>query len=254
MAAMIIPARFNGPPTSGNGGYCAGLLAAAWSERADGDRGGRTDPGTVAEITLRAPIPLDTPLDLRTGADGAVCLHEGERLLAEARGARLDLEVPPSPGLSAAAAAGAIGRWRSAQSIGNAYLRCFGCGVSREAHDGLRLAPSPIEGSERVATDWTPDPGIAGPDGHTVSDPIVWAALDCPAGIAWNYRLADGPPLVTGRMTVAIDAPIRVGEPHVVIGWPILAEGRKLHAGTAIFDAQGRVLARSRQLWLIPKT
>ena len=52
-------------------------------------------------------------------------------------------------------------------------------------------------------------------------EPIVGAALACPAGIAWNYRLVDGPPLVTGRMTVAVDAPVPVGEPLRVIGWPI---------------------------------
>jgi acyl-CoA thioesterase FadM len=86
-----------------------------------------------------------------------------------------------------------------------------------------------------------------------VPDPIVWAALDCPAGIAWNYRLQDAPPLVTGRMTVRIDAPVPVGESLMVIGWPIEAEGRKLHAGTALVDARGRVLARSRQLWMIPR-
>ena len=54
-------------------------------------------------------------------------------------------------------------------------------------------------------------------------------------------------------MAVAIDGPVRAGQPHVVIGWPILAEGRKLHAGSALFDASGRVLARSRQLWIIPR-
>jgi len=54
-------------------------------------------------------------------------------------------------------------------------------------------------------------------------------------------------------MAVVIDAPVRTGEPHVVIGWPIMADGRKLHAGSALFDASGRVLARSRQLWIIPR-
>jgi hypothetical protein len=30
-------------------------------------------------------------------------------------------------------------------------------------------------------------------------------------------------------------------------------DGRELHAGTAIFDAAGKALARSRQLWLMAR-
>jgi hypothetical protein len=41
---MIIPARFNGPPGSGNGGYSAGLFAG----------------GARCEVTPRVPPPLDT--------------------------------------------------------------------------------------------------------------------------------------------------------------------------------------------------
>jgi hypothetical protein len=40
----------------------------------------------------------------------------------------------------------------------------------------------------------------------------------------------------------------------VVAGWPIRQDGRKLHAGTAIFDEQGRLRARSLQLWLLLRT
>jgi hypothetical protein len=56
--------------------------------------------------------------------------------------------------------------------------------------------------------------------------------------------------MMTGRMTAAIDVPLRAGESYVVIGWPIARDGRKLHAGTAIVGGDGRVHARSLQLWL----
>ncbi|MCJ9705122.1 hypothetical protein MOV74_28970, partial [Bradyrhizobium sp. SHOUNA76] len=49
MTPIIIDKRYCGPPNSGNGGYVCGRLA-------------RHIPGG-AEITLRAPPPLDTPLD-----------------------------------------------------------------------------------------------------------------------------------------------------------------------------------------------
>jgi len=48
MQTMTIPRRFRGPPNSGNGGYVCGMLA-------------RQIAG-AAEITLRAPPPLETEL------------------------------------------------------------------------------------------------------------------------------------------------------------------------------------------------
>ena len=49
MTEIIIDKRFCGPPNSGNGGYVCGRLA-------------RHIPGG-AEVTLRAPPPLDKSLD-----------------------------------------------------------------------------------------------------------------------------------------------------------------------------------------------
>ena len=260
--SLVIAPRFNGPAHSGNGGYAAGLLAGQWLARQGGMRGlaggartsgdGAWPASPAVEVTLRAPLPLGRPLRLQSaGADG-LSLMDGDVLLAQARTADLSLEVPPSPELAQAAAAGALGRLHAARGMGNSYLTCFGCGVGREAHDGLRIVPSPVGDDGLVASDWTPHPALADEHGR-VPDEIVWAALDCPAGIAWNHRLRDGPALVTGQMVVVIDEPVRTGQPHVVIGWPIVAEGRKLHAGSALFDASGRVLARSRQLWIIPR-
>ena len=47
---MIIPARFNGPPGSANGGYACGLVSEAL--------------GGGFEVTLLLPPPLETELDL----------------------------------------------------------------------------------------------------------------------------------------------------------------------------------------------
>ena len=48
--SLSIPARFNGPLDSGNGGYSAGLIAGFM--------------GGAAEVDLRRPVPLDTRLDV----------------------------------------------------------------------------------------------------------------------------------------------------------------------------------------------
>jgi len=234
---LMIPRRFNGPPASGNGGYVAGLLAERLGARS-------------VEVTLRAPPPLDTTLATRARDDGGLELLDGDTVLAEARVADFALDVPAAPSPEDAAAAGAIGRMLAHARTGDPYRRCFGCGIDRD--DGMRLVPSPVGDAGVVACDWTPAAALAGPDG-TLGAPLAWAALDCPAGIAWTHRLPDGGQMVTGRITARVDAPLRAGERYVVIGWPIAQDGRKLHAGTAIVDATGTVRARSLQLWLLSR-
>ncbi len=235
MAPLTIPGRFNGPPASGNGGYVGGLLAERLGERS-------------VEVTLRAPPRLDAPLSLLQREGGSLALVDGDTLLAEARAAEFALEVPPAPSLEYAAAAGAIGRMLAHRRTGDPYRRCFGCGIDRE--DGLLIVPSPVGEAGVVATDWSPPAALAEPDG-TVGAPLAWTALDCPAGFAWTHRLPEDAQMVTGRITARIDVPLRAGERYVVIGWPIAQDGRKLHAGTAIVDAEGVVRARSLQLWLL---
>jgi hypothetical protein len=38
-----------------------------------------------------------------------------------------------------------------------------------------------------------------------------------------------------------------------VVGWPLGEDGRKLHAGTALFGTDGTVLAVARQVWILPR-
>lgn len=235
---IVVAHRFNGPPASGNGGYVGGLLAQCLG-------------AASVEVTLRAPPPLDTALDVRPRDAGGLRLMHDDRLLAEAVAAPFTLEVPPAPPLADAAAAGALGRLRAHQRTGNPYRRCIGCGIDRD--DGLRLLVAPVGDDGRVATDWTPDRALAQADG-TLPVEIAWIALDCPAGLAWSHRLPDAGPLVTARIAARVDAPVRAGEPHVVYAWPIARDGRKLTAGSAIARADGQVLACSLQLWLLPRS
>ena len=43
-----------------------------------------------------------------------------------------------------------------------------------------------------------------------------------------------------------------VGEPCVVVGWPLGEEGRKLYAGTALYGESGPPLARALATWIAP--
>lgn len=237
----LIPARFNGPRTSANGGWAAGGLAQ------------RLRPGPVS-VSLRAPVPLDRPLMVQPAEPGRWQLLAEGLLLAEAEPADpWAPELPHLPEAAAAEEAGALARWRSRQR-GTAwpYAHCFACGFARE--DGLQIIPGPVgdPAAGTVATTWVP-PAILADDHGQVLPEATWAALDCSAGIAWSHRLGSQAPMVTARMTVELRAPLRVGERLRVVGWPIAQDGRKLHAGTAIVDDAGQLRAHSRQLWVMPR-
>lgn len=241
--SLRIEARFNGPATSGNGGWTAGAVACLWGD------GAGAGPVTVA---LRAPVPLDKPLAVRRAAGGAIHLLNPEgAVVVEAEPAALDLAVPTPPTVEAAEAAGALGRLRNQRRpLDSAYARCFVCGFARE--DGLRLSPGPVgDAAGVVATTWVPAADLANPAGQVRTE-ALWAALDCPAGMAWGEQLPDAP-MVTVRMTVAIERPLYPGQRLRVLAWPLARDGRKLHAGSALVDDAGTVCARSQQLWLMPK-
>jgi hypothetical protein len=233
---LIIDPRYNGPNTSGNGGWVAGSLA-------------RLLGAEPVSVSLRAPAPLAVPLLVGRRDDGSVTLENDGTLIAEAGFAPLELDVPKAPDPDEAEAAGALARKVSVQAANTPYAHCFSCGSTRG--DGLRIVPGPVGDDGIVATNWTPS--LSGGAGDALSVEATWAALDCSAGFAWMHRLAAGTPIVTARMTAVIDQPLQAGRQYIVIGWPIVQEGRKLHAGTAIFDATGKVQARSRQLWLIQR-
>lgn len=231
MARLTIAERFNGPSGSGNGGYSAGLLAAELEG--------------PAVVSLRSPVPLDRPLDL-VREDGTVRAFDGETLVAEAEpAAALTLDVPAPV---AAAEARAAMRDYSAPREGP-FSRCFVCGPARE--DCMEVFASQVPGRDGlVATTWTPPAWSADADG-VVRPEFVWAALDCP-----TYFAVYGREPVLGflvRQQVEIEAPIRVGVEHVVLAWPLAADGRKRSAGAAVLGPEGEQLARCGALMVGPR-
>jgi hypothetical protein len=227
---LRIEERFCGPPRSANGGYLGGRLAALV--------GGR------AEVTFRRATPLERPL--RVERDGnAVGLYDGDALCAASRAVSLDV-VPPDPVSleEARAAAEAFPRW-----VDHPIPRCFVCGPDRAEGDGLRIFPGPVPGREAIyAAPWTPDASVADAGG-VVLDEHHWAALDCTGAFAVNE-----PPrglALLGTLAAEILRPLRVGEEVVVAGWPIAVDGRKLHAGTALYRATGELCAVARALWIL---
>lgn len=224
---VTIPRRFNGPPTSGHGGYSCGAVA----ELVDG----------VAEVTLRMPPPLDVAMSVERNGEHVRVVHAGA-IVAEARPTHVDAaDVPPPVALDAAERAS-----RGYPGFeGHAFPTCFACGPDRVPGDGLRIFPGPVEGTDIVAASWTP----SGDLGDPVEDVFLWAALDCPSG--WAVLARHRAVGVLGRMALVRVGDVRAGVPHVVTGWATAEpDGRKLFSGSAVFDHDGGVLAVARATWI----
>jgi hypothetical protein len=230
--SLRIPGRFNGPLDSGNGGYSAGAMAAFVQG--------------PAEVSLRAPVPLDTRLEVVGEGDGSVQVLDGETLVAEARPvSELDIEVPPT--VSTQDARAATERYR-APAVGN-FSRCFVCGPARE--DALGVFAGAVEGRHVVASPWTP-PRWAADSSGTVRPELVWAVLDCPTYFA-TYMDESLGPAVLARMAARIDAPVVADREQIVVAWPIEVDGRKRHAASAVLSGDGRPLASARVLLIEPR-
>jgi hypothetical protein len=235
--SLTIAPRFCGPPDSGNGGYLAGLVAGYL--------------GGPAEVTLRLPPPLDRPLALERDDHGGARVLHGDTLIAEATGLQAGacFELPPPVSVEQARAAGAISPLRLHSEL-HPFPTCFVCGPQRAPGDGLRICVGPVPGTELSADTWHPHQELADAAGE-VRPEFWWAALDCPGGIAALLGAApDGAAYLLGRLAARQLGPVRAGEPHVVAGWPLGAQGRKILAGSALFTASGQAVAVARATWV----
>jgi hypothetical protein len=230
--SVSIPRRFNGPLESGHGGYCSGAIASLL----DG----------AAQVSLRRPVPLDTPLDVTREGDGSVHVLDGVTLVIEGRSApefEVEVPAPVSPHEARAAARGYRGR------SDGLFSRCFVCGRARE--DAFGVFAGGVDGRQLVASPWTPPPWTADAAGRVLPE-FVWAVLDCPTYFAL-YRNGELPLSVLAQLTARIDGPVTAGEEHVVIAWPMEADGRKRYAGSAVLSSDGEALAVARALLIEPR-
>ena len=221
-ATVTIDRRYRGPRTSANGGYTAGLLGSRL--------------GDAAEVTLRLPPPLERPSTVPRDGE-RLLLEDGDALVAEAVAGDpgVSAPTPPSPAEAEAAAAG-IGAWgrRSSPSASSAArARTAAASASTRARPRPRRARRDDLGCARRRA-----------RGRLGGDRLP-RRLRC--------SRSRGGVAVLARMTARIDRLPAEGERCVVVGWPLGEDGRKLHAGTALYGARGDVLAVSRQLWILPR-
>jgi hypothetical protein len=230
-STVTVPAARCGPPGMANGGWVCGTVA------------GHLGPGPV-DVTLRAPTPLETPLDLRAADDRATLSHGGQLLVEAVRSSVPVRPVAPVAWEAAIAAeSGFVGYGD------HPFPGCFVCGTERPVGDGLRVFPAPVAGTGRHAAVVTVDPALAGPDGR-LSPATVWAVLDCPT--AW-VNMTPGAVALLGRLSAEVRVLPRAGEPLLVVAESAGIEGRKAFGRASIHDRSGRLLAASRAVWIAPR-
>jgi hypothetical protein len=228
---VIVPARFSGPPNSGNGGYTCALLAR--------------HIGNPAEVTLRKPIPIEREMQVVRN-DENFKLVAGEELIAEGKSTTIELDLPrPIKYADAQAAAEESPAFKN-----HPFPTCFVCGPQRAHGDGLRIFPGIISESEigrTFACAWEPAREFADASGN-IKPEFIWSAMDCPTGFAGGFPYMGK--LVTGRLAVKVIAPIRAEEKCVIMSWPLGIEGRKHHAAAALFGEDGTVRAEAKATWI----
>ncbi len=233
---IVVGRGQRGPILSGNGGYVGGLLAKALGEE------------HAVEVTYRAPVPLEMPLDIvRDGADRLRLMH-ADTLICEARRAELAF-VPEVPAID----------WSRAERIwsaggshaGSAFAGCIVCGRERAEGDGLRVWGGPTGAGGESWSVYHPHAAHAGADGR-IGFEYVWGTLDCPG--AWAAQDPDDwRPALTGRMTARIVARPKAGERCLVVGRRTGVDGRKLHSTTALYTESGTLCAVASQTWIVLK-
>ena len=252
---LVVPSRFCGPPSSGNGGYSAGAVAAYVEDGCPHDH---ARPWPAITVSLLAPPPLDVPMTITAADEGGVlATYDGRSVLSARRTDDHVADVAPvAPDEARAAEASYAGLAH------HPFPTCFSCGTGRQPGDGLRIFPGRVSDSPaedgvpprpRVAATWTPDPTVA-EDYHAYEDshpraglPVTWAALDCVGGWAGDLeeRL-----IVLARMTARLDSLPRIGEEHVLVGLGRGQDRRKTWTSSTLYDADGRVVASAEHLWV----
>lgn len=230
----MIDRRFHGPPNSGNGGYSCGLVA------------GQVD-GQVT-VALRSPPPLETAMTVSApDEDGVVSVHAGEVLVATATPSPPVRSEPPARVDATMAQTATAHYWGFTHD--HIFPTCWVCGPDREPGEGLHLYTGAVADApdNLVAAPWTPAEDLDDGTGGVASE-HVWAALDCPS----FFGLGPEPPMaVLGSLTVTQHAPVRIGAPHVVLGWTRgPQEGRRCPGASAITTADGDLVASGEATWV----
>ncbi len=234
---MTIPENFRGPPRSGNGGYVGGAFAGLLGLPAN----------QAVEVTLRAPVPLDVPLQVDRTNKNLLAVRRDDTLIAEVCPSDFALTIPTPPSFEDALAirdSAMSLKLREGGEGRGMHPICFCCGADHENGLGVfaaRLDERQVVAAWQTRTDWRDDSGA-------IPIPYLWTALDCPGQIAYAVEgIRTG---LLGRITASVVKPAIPGDKHVVTAWRDSIEGKKHFAGSAIFNQAGELVASALSIWI----
>lgn len=235
-SSIVIPAWAQGRADRGQGGFAAHRFAAA--------------VGEPVRVDLRAPIPLEVPLDVVSTQDGWELRHGAVAIMQAAPRppGGLPRTEPVAVADAAAAMAGFPGDDAEHEAAG-----CFSCGLGERT---MRVWPGPLaDGTGRTATRWSPPVWVDSGDGR-VDDAMAWTALDCVQGFFVNFSVGPRRNSLTVRFEAEVYRPVTVGGEYAIVGFDGEGsgwQGRKRTAAANIFDAEGRLVASAASLWVEPR-
>lgn len=226
---VLIAKQFNGPPTSGNGGYVSGLISE------------QVSPDAPARVRLKEPPPLGVALAWETSEDTTRLLTHGGAVVGEGSVGSFEHPVP------AFADADEIvtGEQNYPGFHTHPFDHCFTCGTAREPGDGLRIFTGSTA-NQRVAGPWHAHPTFNEADGK-IGRPVTWAALDCPGGWAADFTAQT---MLLGTMTAEVYIQPVGGQTYHAVGELVAHEGRKFFTNTALYTPDGDLVGRAEQVWI----
>ncbi|WP_293782218.1 hypothetical protein [uncultured Aeromicrobium sp.] len=226
---VTIAQQFNGPPTTGNGGYASGLVAAALGHE-----------GPVRTM-LRTPPPLDTPLTWEHDDAEVRLLTHGGAVVGIAEPGRFERDAPAFVDADGVEA----GLKAYPGFHDHPFDLCFTCGTQREPGDGLRIFSGPIDAG-LTAAPWDAHEAFAEEDGR-IGPAITWAAMDCPGGWAADFSRQ---PMLLGTMTAEVYRAPEPGRRYHAVGRLEGRDRRKFFTATALYTPEGELLGRAEQIWI----
>lgn len=226
---VTIAQQFNGPPTTGNGGYVSGLVAAALDHE-----------GPVAAM-LRTPPPLDTPLTWEHDDEEVRLLTHGGAVVGIAKPGSFEREAPAF--VDAEGVEAGLKAYPGFHQ--HPFDLCFTCGTQREPGDGLRIFSGPVE-ERTTAAPWDAHEAFAEEDG-LIGAPVTWAALDCPGGWAADFSEQ---PMLLGTMTAEVYQAPEAGRRYHAVGQLDRQDRRKFFTATALYTPEGELIGRAEQIWI----
>lgn len=243
MQTLTIPTRFNGPRSSGNGGWVSGQLAAELV----GDT-----PDRPVRVKLLKPPPLGVPLGVQVTCDAASGAPVVDLTTAAGEVVSTATQVAVETPQVIEPVSLAQARSAAASFPGNSdhpFPTCYVCGTNRPEADGLALHPGFVAPGVTACV-WRAPAEVAVTDSVSARARALaemWAALDCPGG--WSAGLS-GRPMVLGTMTAAVLGWVPAGAQCQVMGRCDETRERT-SLTTSMVWSDGQLVAWATAVWVV---